>query len=849
MKHRLFSRSIALLLVFSLLLTGFMLPVSATTVSTVSNLSSSLSINEGVVKEDNLIISDEIILRADDPRISEESMILSYVDSVQFNAARHTQRLPELEDLNTYVFANADGTRSIYMMHENVKYVDEDGAVREKDISLKSKIGGFGIVQSNVELFIPSTPLQGIDLEYSGFAIKLIPQGVTNAASAIQNDNSVVYDKAYGQSTKLVYTPLLSGVKEDIILSQYTANATYTFVLETDGLSIYGDESSYYLANSSKADPIFYLGEILIYDAVGKPAVGTMTVETVTEGQEYLLTVTADDDFLSDPTTVYPVTIDPSITVSDSTTTGSIIDAPIFEGYPSRNYATYVYNRVGTPSASYGIGRTVVKLSGLTSSNEYQTIAANQITNVTFYAKEASGGSTQYINLYPLTSNTTWTESTVTWGNIGSHDTSVNYGNTMYNNQWTAFNITNLVKAWKNGTYSADAGFIMTNENEANNKCFCSSEFSTASYRPYVVMTYDTAISLNYSSTSIVEGGTRTLVATTKPSGLAVSWSSNNNAIATVSSTGVVTAKKAGTVTITASMTDTDGFTRYAYCTIYVYVANGVYHIKNLNSNYYLHVKYGGIDNFTDVYQYSKYADTATPSYRIRQMWKTFYLGNGRYSVRPMNKLDMGLDVTGGNVDIYNIGTSDTLSSIQSYGEWTIEWNSNGYVFKNNGSSSLTMQVDGASTSVSETIVASTYSTGANCLWDIINASSPPSGVYWYDTSSESVLSGTSTSTKTINCGATSDAEDLGLVPVLYSPSSNNQTFTWSSGDTSIATVNSTSGLISAKNAGDVVVTATSSYGKYTLQLNVRAKSTDPFHYHNIQYMRYVRITGTNWWG
>ena len=491
LSHKLLSMIIAI----SLLLTGSILPITASALTDDNGSENQIALGDEMLKSEKLTLSDKAVLHAEDLEISEESMILKYIDSSQFNAAKHVQRLTELEDLNTYVFANADGTRSIYMMHENVKYVDEDGTVREKDISLESRTGGFGIVQSNVELLIPNNPVQGIDLEYSGFAIKLIPLGLTNTVSAAQSDNSVVYDEAYGENTKLVYTPMLSGVKEDIVLSEYRDNATYSFILETDGLFVYNGDSGYYLADGDKAEPIFYLGEIVIYDAVGKPAEGTMTVEEVTAGEKYLLTVTADDDFLSDPTTVYPVTIDPSITVSDSTTTGSIIDSPVFEGYPSRNFGTYVYNRVGTPSEAYGIGRTVVKLSGLTSSNEYQNITANQITNVTFYAKEASGGNTHYINLYPLTSNTTWTESTVTWSNVGSFNTSVNYGNTMYNNQWTAFNITNLIKAWKNETYSADAGFIMTNENEANNKCFCASEYSTASYRPYVVMTYSEGIS------------------------------------------------------------------------------------------------------------------------------------------------------------------------------------------------------------------------------------------------------------------------------------------------------------------------------------------------------------------
>ena len=491
MKHRFFTQVTALAVVIGLLLTGTLFPAAARSISDIADSPGGSASYADPIKDDNIIISDEILLRADDPSIAEESMILKYVDSAQFNAARHTRRLTDSEDLNTYVFANADGTRSVYMMSENVKYVDKDGIVREKDISLKSKAGGYGIAQSDIGLFIPTDPARGIDFEYSGYAVKLIPQGLTSAESAVRSDNSVVYNGAYGANTKLVYTPTLSGVKEDIVLSEYTDNAVYTFLLETDGLNLYRGDSGYYLAESDKADPLFRLGEIIIYDAVGKPDVGRMTVRTVTDRQRYLLTVIANDGFLSDPDTVYPVTVDPSITVSSGEASELITDSPIFANYPDRNCGSYKYNSIGTTSEAYGIGRTVVKLNGLMGSDEYLTVKASQITGVSFYAKESSGGNPRYINLYPLTGNTTWTETSVTWNNVGSHTTSVNYGNTMNNGRWTAFDITDLVKAWKNGTYSPDAGFIMINENESDNKSFCSSEFSTSSYRPYVVMTYD----------------------------------------------------------------------------------------------------------------------------------------------------------------------------------------------------------------------------------------------------------------------------------------------------------------------------------------------------------------------
>ena len=63
-------------------------------------------------------------------------------------------------------------------------------------------------------------------------------------------------------------------------------------------------------------------------------------------------------------------------------------------------------------------------------------------------------------------------------------------------------------------------------------------------------------------------GGTVNLTATTVPDGETVTWSSNDETVATVSN-GTVTAVKAGEATITASIT-VDGTTYNATCTVTV---------------------------------------------------------------------------------------------------------------------------------------------------------------------------------------------------------------------------------------------------------------------------------------
>lgn len=62
------------------------------------------------------------------------------------------------------------------------------------------------------------------------------------------------------------------------------------------------------------------------------------------------------------------------------------------------------------------------------------------------------------------------------------------------------------------------------------------------------------SISLNYSKYSLTVGQSKTLVAAVSPESAksTVTWYSSNNKVATVNSTGKVTAKKAGTATITA---------------------------------------------------------------------------------------------------------------------------------------------------------------------------------------------------------------------------------------------------------------------------------------------------------
>lgn len=775
--------------------------------------------------------------------------VLKYVDADGFARSGHIARLPEMETLHSYAFLNRDGTVSVYYMDENVKYIAPDGTVREKDISLTAyKSGGYTTKENNIAVVLPQNADSGITLGYGDKTVVLRPQNnpaakksAAGISAAQMHNDTVTYSDYFGSGIDLRYTPLLSGIKEEIMLASYTGIDTFQFTLETDGLYIYYDHG-YYLAENENASDKIRLGEIIVYDAIGKPDFGTMTVTPIRHGSQYLLTIGVNRDFLTDADTVYPVTIDPSLTISDQVTgTNAIQDVPIFAGKPAVNFGDFQYNRLGDPGGGYGIGRTVVRLYGLYTSSAYRSITSSQISSVKFYVREASGGTQQYINLYPKTSNTTWTESGLTWNNAGSHTTAVNYGASLNNGAWTAFNITALARSWKNNTYSAAAGFIMMNSNEANNKSFYSSEFPTTGNRPYVVMTYVSDITLNATSIDILQnGGTRTLTAATTPSGQSVTWSSSNTAIATVSSSGVVTGLKAGTATITATATDAAGEKHYAYCVVYVRLANGVYYFKNQYSGKYMHAENNGIAHYTNVSQYTK-GTVQNSLEQLSQLWRVWYLGEGLYSIRPYHKLNLGLTVyVGQNVRLYDLGTNDTLSGVGYASSWAIERISDtAYRIRQYGRVEDVLSLESLSASNNINIRAAADSTSTSQNWILEKLDAPPAKPILYDTGNVQI---TTNAKRYIAPGQTKTLEELLLCAGYYSEYTITQNLYWSSGNTAVATIDWYTGTVTAVSPGTVTLTGSKYNDSVSFTLEVTEIANGTYFIKNKRTIKYVDI-------
>ena len=411
--------------------------------------------------------------------------------------------------------------------------------------------------------------------------------------------------------------------------------------------------------------------------------------------------------------------------------------------------------------------------------------------------------------------NSTWTESGVNWNNAGyTLGTKYATASPSYN-QKTVYNITNLVKAWKNGSETAACGFVLKSTNETSvDKAFLSSEYATTASRPCVKLTYTSEVSLNSTSFAIDEGSSRTLTATTSDGGT-VTWSSSNTTVATVTSGGRVTGVKAGKATITATMTDGTS----ASSVVYVTIADGVYRIKSSSIGLYLGT-YGSIAENTSARMLAYSNEGLT---QLQQLWKITYIASGYYSIRPMHKLDMTLHAngtSGSSVDIVTSGTTDTPSSILAVNCWGICVTSDGTAYNINhiNTSSLGMRyADGATSPGLGVITAVNSGTASSFNWALEMAQ----GVFLYD-STYSLPD--AANPVEIELGKTQTLSELG-VTIEFNEIDG---YTWSSNSPTCIAVDENTGDVTALKRGDATLTFTAWSGaaEYTAQVYIASIET-----------------------
>lgn len=445
----------------------------------------------------------------------EEFELPDVIDKREADEKGYIGRVREEEkNLNTFVFENSDGTKTIRVFDYPVKYEDKDGRI--KDITnyiRKAEEGTFETKDNSIRTKFPKYFNEGITLNTEKVNIELIPKGMDGLAKyastsiPVQAIDNKTVSYCYGENTTLEYGLTYTGFKEDIVVSRYTGQTEYDFILNTNGLYLEKKDGSYYLVDANK-EVQATIGDIIIFTAdEANNTMGYMTSQTLKEGKEYLLTIHIDAEYLRDEKTVYPIRIDPTIEINyEKNGAGAIQDVTICSSKTQNGSSGSLY--IGKRS-DYGICRVLMKFPTLSLASISD---ASNITNATVEIRDLMCETTAAtIQCYAFNGNA-WEESTATWSNTSpnSYTAQLSSNSISYANgkkQTTAhryrFDITTVVKGWKTGTYTQSKGIMfkadsnIENGSTYNYKTFAS--YNRASYKPSLSISYNSfsdAISL-----------------------------------------------------------------------------------------------------------------------------------------------------------------------------------------------------------------------------------------------------------------------------------------------------------------------------------------------------------------
>jgi len=415
--------------------------------------------------------------------------------------------------LNELAVEKSDGSVDLYFFSEPIKYEDENGVIKFKETTIQEQNDtsaareGYDYTngENDIDINFSADVDTGIKIKADENELTLTPvqsnevekqEGSTKEITNLddQTEDAFVYEGVFGEGTRVEYTPQMNGLKENIVLDEYVGVNTFDFILNTNGdnatlidgkiVEIKDQESG---ATINTLLPLFAYDsheDAGLTESVHYTEDCTYTL-TAQDNGTYLLTVTVSEEWLTSPTTVYPVTIDPTV----STTTGA--DAALYSKKATANHRN-ITNCVGYDSTQ-GVGRSLFMFS-TPSIPDYSTV-----NSAHYYLRETTGKTgTAKVGIHRIKEG--WDNTTVTWNTQPTHDIAlstknINSASTDLSSSpyWYAFDIKSDVQSWVNNAVT-HRGYKLIAQNETSTnavwRAFASIRHTTTGYRPYGKISY-----------------------------------------------------------------------------------------------------------------------------------------------------------------------------------------------------------------------------------------------------------------------------------------------------------------------------------------------------------------------
>lgn len=350
-------------------------------------------------------------------------------------------------------FLNPDGSFTEEIFLEPKFYQDPaDKKWKNIDNKLKTKTSGKyenGANDFNAIFAGNSEAGELVTVEKDGKSVAFVPVQADNVTGSI-NQDKITYAGLF-QDTDVRYQVKGDSVKEDLILKKYNNKNVFSYELKLSGITASVESDGTIIFQDNKGNKLWYFEKPFMTDASGKYS-DKVTLTLRKENGKSYVDVTADKTFLEDPSTQYPVTIDPTI---DS---WNILKDTFISGTsPNSSYSSATSMHTGN-TPSYGAVRSLAQfyLPALPSESK--------ISSANFNAYQSRVESTNVsVDLFKITSN--WTGS-VTWNTQPTINATPE--STVTSNVAGAYwqwDITQLTKDLYNGVVP-NYGFMLKQQNE-----------------------------------------------------------------------------------------------------------------------------------------------------------------------------------------------------------------------------------------------------------------------------------------------------------------------------------------------------------------------------------------------
>ncbi|CAL9574712.1 hypothetical protein SUDANB95_04869 [Actinosynnema sp. ALI-1.44] len=296
-----------------------------------------------------------------------------------------------------------------------------------------------------------------VRFEHDGRHVALGVDAEARGVQAKVDGSRVTYPGVF-DGADLVYVVSGEALKEEIVLHKVPKDATYRFTLQLGGVTaqaLSDGSIGFFPDDAVDGPPVFVMPRPFMFDSAadrksphGRAWSDKVTQTVEQQGSKITVTVKADQGWLAAPERKFPVTIDPTIKLQPTATTGQ--DVQIWSDTPDRNDGSSYQLSVGTDP--WGKARSLVKFD--TSVVPAGAALSSAKLRLYYDSELHTGANANVHEVRRVTSG--WSEGSATWNSINAAfaeaglSTATKQANA--SNVWHEWDVRNIAQQWVSGS-------------------------------------------------------------------------------------------------------------------------------------------------------------------------------------------------------------------------------------------------------------------------------------------------------------------------------------------------------------------------------------------------------------